>query len=96
MIAPCELRLGQSITFRGYADDYGGGVKAVQFSLDGGKTWDTRDLPNASLDRCVYWSYRFVPLRSGRYQLKVRSVSEDGRTSPEAAVADFHVLGNSE
>ena len=41
--------------------------------------------------RDSHWTYAYTPQQEGIYQLKVRSVTEDGRTSPLAAVAELHV-----
>lgn len=92
MIAPREFALGQAITFEGYADDYGCRIVEMQFSLDGGKSWASFDASDASADLWVHWIYEIKPEERGFYQLKARSVSEDGRTSPLAAVADFIVV----
>lgn len=92
MIAPQELTLGQSISFEGYADDYGNKIVGLQFSLDGGKSWTDCDTSDASSDLWVHWTYEVRPEKKGFYQLKVRSVTEDGKVSPSAAVATFTVV----
>ena len=91
MIAPQELAVGQTVTFEGYADDYGTRIVALQFSLDGGRTWCTHDVSDASADLWVHWTFAFTPERAGSYRLRVRSMNEEGRTSPASAVADFLV-----
>jgi hypothetical protein len=39
----------------------------------------------------VHWTFQWTPEEEGAYPLKVRSVTEDGRVSPEAAAADIVV-----
>ena len=45
-------------------------------------------------DRWVSWIFAWTPEASGAYQMKVRSVNEDGDASPIAAVHTFEVLSN--
>lgn len=91
MIAPKTCRLGETMTFCGYADDYGRPISAVEFSLDGGDTWALLDVSAAKPGLSVQWEYSYTPKRLGRYQLMVRSVSPDGRRSPTNAVVEFFV-----
>lgn len=91
MIAPQEVELGRTITFSGYADDYDKRIVAMQFSLDEGRTWATHDVSDTTADLWVRWTYSFCAEEPGRYRLRVRSVNEDGKASPSAAVADFYV-----
>lgn len=39
----------------------------------------------------IHWTYTYTPEEEGTYQLKVRSVTEDGRKTPLAAVAELFV-----
>lgn len=89
MIGPQTCKVGQTITFSGYADDYGENAAAVEFSLDDGKTWAHHDLTGADPHQATMWTYSYTPQVAGRYQLRVRSVSPDGRTSPVEATVDF-------
>ena len=91
MIAPQELELGKTITFKGYADDYDKSIVAMEFSLDGGETWTSHDVSDTTADLWVHWTYAFTPEHEGAYRLKVRSVNEEGKASPAAAVAEFYV-----
>ena len=91
MIAPPTCKLGDTLVFEGYADDYGEHIAAVEFSLDGGTSWTAFDTGHSAPDLMVRWTYSYEPTKSGRYQLKVRSVSDDGRRSPQAALAEFYV-----
>ena len=91
MIAPILGKVGQAVRFEGYADDYGNQIVALEFSLDGGKTWAVQDTSSSNEDLMISWSYTYVPQKPGIYQLKVRSVTEDGRKSPLSAVTELHV-----
>jgi hypothetical protein len=90
MIAPMIVACGKPVIFTGYADDYGKRITAVQFSLDEGENWTTFCTPDASEDLWVHWTFEYTPEQPGHYRFKVRSVNEDGSTSPEAAVAELY------
>lgn len=92
MIIPQTTPVGQPLTFEGYADDYDKAITALEFTLDGGTTWATHDVSDTTADLWVHWSFSYTPQVAGEYQLKVRSVSEDGRRSPLSAVANFTAL----
>ena len=91
MIAPVVVKLGEPVTLQGYADDYGNHIVALEFSLDEGNTWDVYDTSNSNPDLRIDWTYKFIPKEVGKYRLKVRSVTDDGRKSPMAAVAEIYV-----
>lgn len=91
MIAPSVYELGQTITFNGYADDYGTHIVAVEFSLDGGESWSRCDTSSSNGNLAVQWSFQYEPKTPGRYRFMVRSVTEDGRVSPMAATTEFFV-----
>jgi len=92
MIAPVYSELGQSITFEGYATDFGKRIIAVQFSLDDGAHWTSYETSGASDERWVHWTFKYTPKRRGSYCLKIRSVNEDRKASPEASWAEFSVV----
>lgn len=91
MIPPQFAKVGQTVTFEGYADDYGSPVIAIEFSLDDGESWASQDVSAADSGLSVHWTYAFTPSEPGRYQLRVRSVAADGRRSPLAAIAEVFV-----
>lgn len=88
MIGTIEAEAGVPVTIRGIAGDYGRPVQAVEFSLDGGSHWTRYDLarePGAALGANAYWTFEYIFEQPGSYDLLVRSVSPDGRVSPDAA-----------
>ena len=91
MIAPVQGSVGQTITLEGYADDFGSHIVAIEFSLDGGASWASHSTEERNPDLMVHWTFSWKPEEPGVYQLKVRSVTEDGRKSPEAAVTELHI-----
>ena len=91
MIASVTADLGQTLTFQGYAIDYGKRITQVQFSLDEGEHWTAYDTPEATDERWVHWTFSYKPARAGAYRLRIRSVNEDGCVSPESAWTEFFV-----
>lgn len=87
VIAPIEAPVGSPVTLEGYADDYGNHICSIEFSLDGGRTWTAQDTSASNPNLMIHWTYTFTPEVAGAYQVMVRSVTDDGRKSPEAAVA---------
>ena len=51
-----------------------------------------RQLEGTTAERWVSWTFAYTPEAPGAYQMKVRSVNEDGDASPIAAVHTFEVL----
>ena len=64
----------------------------MEFSLDNGVHWTRYDLEGTTAERWVSWTFAYTPEAPGAYQMKVRSVNEDGDASPIAAVHTFEVL----
>lgn len=86
MVPPLYVKVGQTITYEGYADDYGRAIVAMEFSFDDWKTWVSHDTSDTNPDLMVHWTYSFTPRAPGTYELKVRAVRVDGAHSPLAAV----------
>ena len=80
----------QSPEVDGYADDFDAHIIGVEFSLDGGEKWAFFDTSNSQVSVAVRWSYTFTPTEVGDYELLVRSVTADGRRSPEPAHVTIH------
>lgn len=80
-----EVR-GREIPVRGIA--FGGffGIREVEFSADGGKTWSPAELePPLSPYTWVLWNYKWIPPKPGAYTLAVRA--RDTRGQWQAAEA---------
>lgn len=88
----CEVHVGDTLTFEGYADDCGSAVEAVEFSMDGGTTWTSYATEGADAIRWVYWTFSYVPSEVGDYQMIVRARTVDGTVSPLSATVNFTVL----
>jgi hypothetical protein len=59
------------------------GIRRVQVSIDGGRTWhDARFAANTSPYVWTVWKYRFAPSTPGDYPVRVRATSGDGTTQP--------------
>lgn len=82
-----RLPLGQAVALEGIAFDGGHGIKQVQFSTDGGVSWnDARlgdDLGKFSFRR---WRAEWTPTQRGAYRLQVRAVNNVGDTQPTKSV----------
>jgi len=81
-----RLRAGPR-TIRGIAFDGGSGIKAVQFSSDGGQTWHNatlgEDYGRYSFRR---WQIAFTAQRAKTYELACRAVANSGETQTTVPV----------
>lgn len=77
------VKVGVSQTVRGIAFDGGEGIREVQFSADGGKTWlETKlgeDLGKFSFRE---WTLPFTPKTKGAAVWKVRAITRTGQSQP--------------
>ena len=85
------IKVGDQISFEGYADDFNTAISAVEFSLDGGATWTSYKTANASSRLWVYWNFDYVTEAPGTYRLDVRARAADGTVSPLASSVVFTV-----
>ena len=85
MIPPVQACVGKPVTLEGYADDFGNHIAAIEFSLDGGETWAREDTAPSNAALSLHWTYQFTPKQEGEMLVLVRSVTDDGRKSPEPA-----------
>ena len=90
------FKIGDQITFEGYADDYGTPIAAVEFSMDGGETWTACSTEGATADKWVYWYFSIVPDTAGTFKLDVRARTEAGEVSPLASSVVFTVTETAE
>lgn len=86
------VAVGDELVFSGYADDCGTSIAAVEFSLDGGKTWTTCRTKDARADRWVAWNFAYTAEKIGDYKLDVRAVAANGDVSPLASSVTFSVV----
>jgi sulfite dehydrogenase len=76
-----KLKHGRAM-LRGIAFDGGKGVKQVEVSTDGGKTWIPAKL-GRDLGRYSFREWKLpVKLATGGHELKVRATSNSGETQP--------------
>lgn len=87
------FEVGDQIEFEGYADDFEKAITAIEYSLDGGKTWTAYETKDATAEKWVYWHYAYVTEAEGNYKLDVRARAEDGTISPLASSVVFRVGG---
>lgn len=90
-MAKDTFSVGEQITFEGYADDCGVSIEAIEFSMDGGKTWTVCETKDAAADRWVCWSFAYVAEEAGTYKLEVRARNAEGVVSPLASTIVFEV-----
>lgn len=77
------IRTGEPYTFTGYAHAWDKLVTGMEYSMDGGVTWTHFDTPSIDKNVWVNWSFTFTPEIDSAYVLAIRSVAEDGTTTPE-------------
>lgn len=80
-----RLPAGRPVTLRGNAFDGGRGIKSVEWSRDGGKTWQSAAL-GADLGRYSFreWKAEFTPAAAGGLTLQCRATTHGGETQPAA------------
>jgi sulfite dehydrogenase len=80
-----KVKAGET-RLRGIAFDGGKGIKMVEVSADGGKTWRPAAL-GRNLGKYSFREWHLaVKLPAGEHQLKVRATSNDGKTQPLEAL----------
>ena len=55
MLGLVQGKVGEPLTFEGYADDYDKAIVAMEFSLDGGTTWTRHATEGAQAGRVLSW-----------------------------------------
>ena len=75
-----QLRAGQRYELAGVASDGGSGVRGVEVSSDGGRTWSDATL-GADLGKYSWrtWRANWAPPTKGTYKLMVRATSNNGQ-----------------
>lgn len=76
-----QLRVGQSCKLEGVATDGGSGIRRVEVSQDGGKTWSDATLGN-DLGKYSWrrWTAEWKPQAKGNYRLMVRATNNSGES----------------
>jgi DMSO/TMAO reductase YedYZ molybdopterin-dependent catalytic subunit len=81
-----RVRAGRPCALEGIAFDGGDGIRQVEASVDGGRSWSAarlgEDLGRYSFRR---WHAEWTPPARGEYRLQVRAVSNSGETQPTQA-----------
>jgi len=81
-----KVKAGAETRLRGIAFDGGKGIKMVEVSTDGGKTWRQAAL-GRNLGKYSFREWHLaVKLPAGEHQLKVRATSNDGKMQPLEAL----------
>ncbi|WP_087721941.1 SorA family sulfite dehydrogenase catalytic subunit [Pandoraea sp. PE-S2T-3] len=78
-----HVAVGKPVRVRGIAFDGGEGIRDVQFSSDGGQTWQAAKLGN-ELSKYSFreWTATFTPSAAGEQVLKVRATNRAGVAQP--------------
>lgn len=73
------VRIGETVRLVGQAFAGNRGIKVVEFSSDGGRTWQpaTLDYEGTTLSWAL-WSHHWTPKAAGAYQLAVRATDRTG------------------
>lgn len=76
-------RLKPPVELVGWALAGPSGIRKVEVSTDGGKTWhEAQIVRNSSRYVWTVWKYHFAPARKGEYEVRVRATSGAGVTQP--------------
>lgn len=78
-----KIKSGEKLTVKGIAFDGGKGIKQVEFSEDGGRSWRKaklgKDWGNYSFRE---WTIPFTAKLAGAFDLKVKATNRAGQTQP--------------
>ena len=76
-----QFRTGQRVEVGGVASDGGSGIRKVEISNDGGKTWSDAELgPDLGKYSWRRWQAAWTPSTKGSYRLMVRATTNNGET----------------
>lgn len=89
-----RVRAGQPLELRGVAWDGGYGIRRVELSVDGGKSWREASL-GTDYGRFAFrpWSFRFTPAKPGTVTVLAKASNAIGQTQAEALIfnpAGYH------
>lgn len=76
-----SVKYGATVAVAGLSWDGGYGIRSVEISTDGGKSWTDAAL-GEDLGKYAFrpWSYRFVPMGRGRLVVMARATNRVGQT----------------
>ena len=79
-----KVTAGRAVEVSGIAFDGGSGVRGVEVSTDGGKTWTGATLGD-DLGRFSFrrWRHRWTPASPGEHRLLARATGRDGQVQPD-------------
>ena len=80
-----KLYHNSHVTVRGVAFDHGAGIRKVEISIDGGKSWHEAKLGEDN-GRYAYrtFRYNFKPIEHGKMQIMARATNHAGEQQPMA------------
>ena len=89
-----KIRVGRPVDVKGVAWDAGSGIKRVEVSNDGGKSWHDAALGKDG-GRFGFrpWSFRFTPSAAGSYAVLARATAVNGQTQATSLIfnpAGYH------
>ena len=70
---------------------YGHVGTPIEFSLDEGAHWTRYDTDGTNDYQNLTWTFTWTPEKPGAYVLRVRSVNDEGKASPESAYAEIQI-----
>ena len=79
MLGLVQGKVGEPLTFEGYADDYDKAIVAMEFSLDGGTTWTRHATEGAQAGRVLSWTFVYTPEAEGALGQRGRQAQSLGR-----------------
>jgi DMSO/TMAO reductase YedYZ molybdopterin-dependent catalytic subunit len=78
-----RLNAGKPTMVKGIAWDGGHGIRTVDVSLNGGRTWERAQLePDYGRFSVRAWHHTFTPRGGAEYRLMARATDRQGRTQP--------------
>jgi len=89
-----KLRVGEAVEVKGVAWDAGYGIRSVEVTSDGGKTWREATL-GKDHGRFAFrpWSFRFAAAKPGRHTILVKASNAIGQTQADKLIfnpAGYH------
>ena len=89
-----KVHQGISLQVTGVAFDQGNGIKGVEISIDGGKTWKPAVL-ESELGAYAFrrWTYNLTPSKNGKLTIMSRATNRIGETQPMPAQMGWNPSG---